>query len=282
MAQTGDPTGTGRGGSDKPDLPAEFSTSRSCAARSAWRARPIRTAPTASSSSILPRPASERPVHRLRPVVEGMEYVDLIGEGRAAGQSGQDRRDAGRIGRRGLASARASGPARLSGRRGTSHPPVTQICWSGGEILAMSPVRRGALGGGKVQRDLGLRDRLGERARRRIVADQIVELGERADDLVARLIELAVVDQEDAAARPLEHRPLDPGGAGMDLGRAVRGQAACADHRLVGAEAAQERQGLRVRRCRPRPRRSRPGRPPPGSPDWRPACSRCRGCWSPR
>lgn len=25
MAQTGDPTGTGRGGSDKPDLPAEFS-----------------------------------------------------------------------------------------------------------------------------------------------------------------------------------------------------------------------------------------------------------------
>jgi peptidylprolyl isomerase len=26
MAQTGDPTGTGRGGSDKPDLPAEFSS----------------------------------------------------------------------------------------------------------------------------------------------------------------------------------------------------------------------------------------------------------------
>jgi peptidylprolyl isomerase len=26
MAQSGDPTGTGRGGSDKPDLPAEFST----------------------------------------------------------------------------------------------------------------------------------------------------------------------------------------------------------------------------------------------------------------
>jgi peptidylprolyl isomerase len=25
MAQSGDPTGTGRGGSDKPDLPAEFS-----------------------------------------------------------------------------------------------------------------------------------------------------------------------------------------------------------------------------------------------------------------
>ena len=39
MAQTGDPTGTGTGGSDLPNIPAEFSASRSSAARSAWRAR---------------------------------------------------------------------------------------------------------------------------------------------------------------------------------------------------------------------------------------------------
>ena len=57
MAQTGDPTGTGMGGSDYPDLRMEFSTSRSSAARSAWPVRSIPTAPTASSSSALTMPA---------------------------------------------------------------------------------------------------------------------------------------------------------------------------------------------------------------------------------
>ena len=52
MAQTGDPTGTGTGGSSYPDLPAEFSNK---AARSARRGRTTRTAPTANSSSTLPR-----------------------------------------------------------------------------------------------------------------------------------------------------------------------------------------------------------------------------------
>ena len=56
MAQTGDPTGTGRGGSDKPTCRPSSRTSRSSAARSAWPAPRTRTAPTASSSSTSPRP----------------------------------------------------------------------------------------------------------------------------------------------------------------------------------------------------------------------------------
>ena len=53
MAQTGDPTGTGTGGSRYPDLPAEFSNKRELRARHHRRGarRTTRTAPTASSSS---------------------------------------------------------------------------------------------------------------------------------------------------------------------------------------------------------------------------------------
>ncbi len=62
MAQTGDvqnanmekdynPGRAGTGGSDKPDLPAEFSKLPMTAARSARPVRPTPTAPTASSSS---------------------------------------------------------------------------------------------------------------------------------------------------------------------------------------------------------------------------------------
>ena len=46
MAQGGDPTGTGTGGSGMGNLPAEFTASASsCAARAAWRAPSTRTAP---------------------------------------------------------------------------------------------------------------------------------------------------------------------------------------------------------------------------------------------
>jgi len=53
MAQTGDPTGTGMGGSTYPDLDAEFTQPRLFAARLAWRAPATRTPPTASGSSAL-------------------------------------------------------------------------------------------------------------------------------------------------------------------------------------------------------------------------------------
>ena len=52
MAQGGDPTGTGMGGSDKPDLPAEFSGEPHVRGTASMaRSSTTRTAPTASSSS---------------------------------------------------------------------------------------------------------------------------------------------------------------------------------------------------------------------------------------
>jgi peptidylprolyl isomerase len=55
MAQTGDPTGTGTGGSGH-KLKAEFSGENMSGAPRRWPAPPIRTAPTASSSSCSRRP----------------------------------------------------------------------------------------------------------------------------------------------------------------------------------------------------------------------------------
>jgi peptidylprolyl isomerase len=55
MAQTGDPTGTGMGGSSYPDLKAEFTDTPFVRGPSAWPAPAIRTAPTANSSSALRR-----------------------------------------------------------------------------------------------------------------------------------------------------------------------------------------------------------------------------------
>jgi len=56
MAQGGDPTGTGTGGSKLPDLPAEFTNKRHfLRAPAAWRGPRIRTAATASSTSCWPR-----------------------------------------------------------------------------------------------------------------------------------------------------------------------------------------------------------------------------------
>ena len=53
MAQTGDPTGTGMGGSKLPDLPAEFSQEPYKRGTVGAARTQIRTPPTASSSSAL-------------------------------------------------------------------------------------------------------------------------------------------------------------------------------------------------------------------------------------
>ena len=100
-----------------------------------------------------------------------------------------------------------------------------------------------------MDRDAGGADRRRQHRRRRGVGDQIGKRGQRADGLVAGLLQACCGRPKDPAARPLEHRPLDPGGAGQDLARAVRGQAAGADHRLVGAKAADEGQRLPVERA---------------------------------
>jgi len=82
MAQTGDPTGTGRGGSDKPDLPAEFSnepfvrgtlgmarTSDPNSANSQFFITFVETSHLNGQYTVWGQ------------VVEGMEYVDQIEKG---------------------------------------------------------------------------------------------------------------------------------------------------------------------------------------------------------
>ena len=82
MAQTGDPTGTGSGGSDKPDLKAEFSNERhvrgTCAmARS--------SSPNSANSQFFicfaDAPWLDRQYTVWGKVVEGMEHVDAIKKG---------------------------------------------------------------------------------------------------------------------------------------------------------------------------------------------------------
>jgi peptidylprolyl isomerase len=82
MAQTGDPTGTGRGGSDKPDLPAEFSS------------EPFERGTLGMARTMDPNSANSqffinyaRTAHLdgqytvWGEVVEGMEYIDQIAKG---------------------------------------------------------------------------------------------------------------------------------------------------------------------------------------------------------
>ncbi|MPZ09747.1 MAG: peptidylprolyl isomerase [Kiloniellaceae bacterium] len=89
MAQTGDPTGTGRGGSDLPDLPAEFS------------AEPFERGvmgmarsqnPNSANSQFFITFASARFLDRQYTVwgrvIEGMEYVDMIKKAPPGDQSG--------------------------------------------------------------------------------------------------------------------------------------------------------------------------------------------------
>jgi peptidylprolyl isomerase len=82
MAQTGDPTGTGQGGSKLPDLQANSTMRRTCAGRSRWPAPTIPTRPTASSSSCSIR--ALRSIHKYTNfgrVISGMDAVDTIVRG---------------------------------------------------------------------------------------------------------------------------------------------------------------------------------------------------------
>jgi peptidylprolyl isomerase len=82
MAQSGDPTGTGRGGSDKPDLPAEFSDE-------AFKRGTLGMARTSDPNSansqffinFAPTPHLNGQYTVWGQVVEGMEYVDQIAKG---------------------------------------------------------------------------------------------------------------------------------------------------------------------------------------------------------
>lgn len=82
MAQTGDPTGTGGGGSDLPDLPAEFSDQRF--ERGALGM--ARTAAPDSANSqffimLAPAPHLNGQYTLFGRVVDGMEHVDAIKRG---------------------------------------------------------------------------------------------------------------------------------------------------------------------------------------------------------
>ena len=85
MAQTGDPTGTGTGGSDLPNIPAEFTPSRSSAAPSAWRARPSPNSANSQFFICFEGCGSLTGQYTLfGEVVSGMDVVDKIKKGDAA------------------------------------------------------------------------------------------------------------------------------------------------------------------------------------------------------
>ncbi|MGH6904502.1 MAG: peptidylprolyl isomerase [Geminicoccaceae bacterium] len=82
MAQSGDPTGTGRGGSDKPDLPAEFSNEPFVRGTLGM----ARTSDPNSANSqffinFAATPHLNGQYTVWGQVVEGMEYVDQIAQG---------------------------------------------------------------------------------------------------------------------------------------------------------------------------------------------------------
>ena len=82
MAQTGDPTGTGRGGSDKPDLPAEFS-------KQPFERGTVGMARTSDPNSansqffimFAPGPFLNGQYTVWGQVVDGMQYVDQLAKG---------------------------------------------------------------------------------------------------------------------------------------------------------------------------------------------------------
>jgi peptidylprolyl isomerase len=87
MAQTGDPTGTGRGGSDKPDLPAEFSNEPFVRGTVGM----ARTSDPNSANSQFFINYAETPHLNGQytvwgQVVEGMEYIDQIAPGEPPAQ----------------------------------------------------------------------------------------------------------------------------------------------------------------------------------------------------
>jgi peptidylprolyl isomerase len=82
MAQTGDPTGTGRGGSDKPDLPAEFSSAKfERGTLGMARTSDPNSANSQFFINLAPTPHLEGQYTVWGEVVEGMELVDQIAKG---------------------------------------------------------------------------------------------------------------------------------------------------------------------------------------------------------
>ena len=85
MAQTGDPTGTGTGKSDLPNIPAEFTRPSTSAARSAW---PAPQSPNSANSQFFICYDGCGPLTGqytlFGEVVSGMDVVDKIKKGDAA------------------------------------------------------------------------------------------------------------------------------------------------------------------------------------------------------
>jgi peptidylprolyl isomerase len=92
MAQGGDPTGTGTGGSKLPDLPAEFTTQRHFLRGTCGMARTA--SPNSANSQFFimfaPAPHLDGQYTIWGQVVAGMEYVDQIKRGTGGGGSVQN------------------------------------------------------------------------------------------------------------------------------------------------------------------------------------------------
>ncbi|WP_227010723.1 peptidylprolyl isomerase [Pelagibius marinus] len=89
MAQTGDPTGTGRGGSDLPDIPAEFSAEpfeRGVAGMA--RSQNPDSANSQFFITFAPARFLDRQYTVWGRVIEGMEFVDMIKKAPRGDQSG--------------------------------------------------------------------------------------------------------------------------------------------------------------------------------------------------
>jgi peptidylprolyl isomerase len=94
MAQTGDPTGTGRGGSDLPDLPAEFSESFHVEGTlSMARTADPNTANSQFFICFEPAPFLDRQYTVWGKVVDGMEHVHKIKKGSEANNGAVDNPD---------------------------------------------------------------------------------------------------------------------------------------------------------------------------------------------
>ncbi|MCE3249469.1 MAG: peptidylprolyl isomerase [Geminicoccaceae bacterium] len=87
MAQTGDPTGTGRGGSDKPDLPAEFSNEPfERGTLGMARTSDPNSANSQFFINFAPTPHLNGQYTVWGQVVEGMDYIDQIAKGEPPSQ----------------------------------------------------------------------------------------------------------------------------------------------------------------------------------------------------
>ena len=106
MAQTGDPTGTGRGGSDKPNLPAEFSN------------EPFERGTVGMARTSDPNSAEQPVLHRLRPDAAPERPVHGVGPG---GRGHGVRRPA--------RPGRAPGATRTRSSRCRSPPTPSSKAW---------------------------------------------------------------------------------------------------------------------------------------------------------